>query len=82
MSKNMHNRDTGITVKVFGQTEEDMEKAIRMFKKKVGESGIMKVLKHKRGYEKPSEKRIRKRKESVRQIQAEARKEFKTNRYR
>ena len=39
---------------------EPLEKALRRFKKKIEREGILKVLKARKHYEKPSEKRRRK----------------------
>ena len=41
---------SGLTVVV----NDDFERALRVFKRKVGQSGILKELKHKRHFEKPS----------------------------
>lgn len=41
---------------------EPVEKAIRRLKKRVDREGILKIVRQKAYYEKPSEKRIRKRK--------------------
>ena len=44
----------------------DVERAIRTLKREVGKEGILKALKFKRYYEKPSETRKRKAREAVR----------------
>jgi small subunit ribosomal protein S21 len=44
----------------------DVERAIRALKREVGKEGILKALKRKRYYEKPSEARKRKQREAVR----------------
>ena len=46
--------------------EGDVERAIRALKREVGKEGILKALKRKRYYEKPSEARKRKQREAVR----------------
>ena len=46
--------------------DNDVAKALRILKKKMQREGIFRELKAKRAYEKPSEKRIRKRAEAVR----------------
>ena len=51
-----------ITVEVRG----DIEKAIKVLKKKMQTEGIQKELKHRRYYEKPSVRRKRKRLEATR----------------
>ena len=54
---------TQITVKVFNN---NVEKAIRVLKKKMLKEGIIKELKERRYYEKPSEKRLKEQKENIR----------------
>jgi len=56
-------RDEGLTVTV---RDGNLEKAMRIFKKKVQKAGILKDAKEKRFFEKPSEKKQRKKKEAVR----------------
>lgn len=46
----------------------DIDKAIRIFKKKVLNDGLLKELKSRSAYEKPSEKRRRQRKEARRRL--------------
>ena len=55
-------RDGGLEVTVRNG---DVEKALRLFKKKVQKSGILKELKAKQYYEKPAEAKQRKKKEAV-----------------
>lgn len=52
-----------ITVKVY---DNDIEKAIRILKKKIQNDGLFKRLKLKKSYEKPSEFRRRKQREALR----------------
>ncbi|MBA3037436.1 MAG: 30S ribosomal protein S21 [Proteobacteria bacterium] len=52
-----------IQVKVF---DNDLEKAIRILKKKIQNDGLFKRLKLKKSYEKPSEFRRRKQREALR----------------
>lgn len=52
-----------IEVKVF---DNDLEKAMRILKKKIQNDGLFKRLKIKKSYEKPSEYRRRKERESLR----------------
>ena len=47
----------------------NLEKAIRILKKKVNESGILQQLKNKRYYKKPSEIRREKKKQFLRETQ-------------
>ena len=52
-----------IEVRVFNN---NVEKAIRVLKKKMLKEGIIKELKERRYYEKPSEKRLKEQKENIR----------------
>ena len=54
---------TQINVRVFNN---NVEKAIRVLKKKMLKEGIIKELKQRRYYEKPSEMRLREQKENIR----------------
>ena len=54
---------SGFEVTVF---HNDVEKAMRVLKKKLQDDGLFRQLKAKRSYEKPSESRRRKRRESER----------------
>ena len=54
---------TQINVKVFNN---NVEKAIRVLKKKMLKEGIIKELKERRYYEKSSEKRLKENKENIR----------------
>ena len=60
--KEFYPKATGLEVIVRNN---DVEKAIRILKKKVAKSGLMRELKQRQYYEKPSDKRIRKNKEAV-----------------
>ena len=53
---------TQINVKVFNN---NVEKAIRVMKKKMLKEGIIKELKERRYYEKPSLKRLKEQKENI-----------------
>lgn len=55
-------RDGGLTVTV---RDGNLEKAMRIFKKKVQKAGVLKELKMRKHYEKPSEKKQRMKKEAV-----------------
>jgi len=48
--------------------DNDVEQALKVLKRKVARDGLLKQLKTKRAYEKPSEKRKRKQRESLRRI--------------
>ena len=54
---------TQINVKVFNN---NVEKAIRVLKKKMLKDGIIRELKERRYYEKPSEKKLKEQKENIR----------------
>ena len=54
---------TQINVKVFNN---NVEKAIRVLKKKMLKEGIIKELKERRYYEKPSERKLKEQKENIR----------------
>ena len=56
MKKNKNNDSSGLYVKVYNN---DIEKALKIFKRKVKESDLMIELKQKSFYEKPSDVRRR-----------------------
>ncbi len=58
-----------ITVRVL---DNDIEKAMRVLKKKIQNDGLFKRLKLKKSYEKPSEYRRRKQRESLRRMRIAA----------
>jgi small subunit ribosomal protein S21 len=57
--------DTGIEVVV---RDNDVEQAIKALKRKSARDGLIKQLKSKKAYEKPSDRRKRKLRESIRRI--------------
>ena len=61
----------GLTVAVRGDSAFDFQKALRKFKRKVSDSGILQDLKDKQHYQKPSEKKREAKKRGI----ARARKE-------
>ncbi len=63
MQKGAKQRLKAIEVKVF---DNDLEKAMRILKKKIQNDGLFKRLKLKKSYEKPSEHRRRKQREASR----------------
>lgn len=63
MEKRGRFRLKAIEVKVY---DNDLEKAIRILKKKIQNDGLFKRLKLKKSYEKPSEYRRRKQREALR----------------
>jgi len=60
---------------VVKRKDESVEDLIKRFKKKFGKSGITKEVKEKMYFEKPSDKKRRKRSQSIRNIQQEKLKE-------
>ena len=61
----MSRNDTGIEVIV---RDNDVEQAIKALKRKSARDGLIKQLKSKKAYEKPSDKRKRKERDSIRRI--------------
>jgi small subunit ribosomal protein S21 len=59
---------SGLEVRVVGN---DVEKAMKVLKRKMQKDGVFRRLKAKRSYEKPSESRRRKRRESERRQKAD-----------
>ncbi len=59
------------------KVQDDLEKAIRVLKRKIARNGILKELKKRRFYEKPSERRKRKRMEAAKR----RKKALRTGRY-
>ena len=53
--------------------DNNVEKALRVLKKKLQKDGLFRELRMKQYYEKPSEKKLRKKKESLRRIAKEKR---------
>jgi small subunit ribosomal protein S21 len=63
---------SGVThVAVKARKGEDLESLIKRFKKKVSKAGITKEVRDKMYYEKPSDKRRRKKAQSIRNIKRE-----------
>ena len=62
--------------------DNDVDQALKVLNRKIARDGILKQLKTKRAYEKPSEKRKRKERESLRRIRkAMARRNRRTSNY-
>ena len=61
--------EAGLTVKVRGDNPHEFMKALRKFKRKVNESGIMEDYKDRQYYQKPSEKRRLAKKQAIRRQQ-------------
>jgi len=68
-----------IEVKVL---DNDLEKAMRILKKKIQNDGLFKRLKLKKSYEKPSEYRRRKQREALRRQRVAAAKSSRYQRYK
>ena len=60
-----------IEVKVY---KNDIERALKILKKKIQNDGVFKILKEKKAYEKPGDKKRRKLRESIRRIRADNKK--------
>lgn len=61
----------GMGVRVQGESPADFMKALRKFKRKVADSGILQEIKDKKYYQKPSDKRREKKKAArIRQLKA------------
>ena len=61
--------EAGLTVKVRGDNPHEFMKALRKFKRKVAESGIIQDYRDKQYYQKPSEKRRLAKKQAIRRQQ-------------
>jgi len=61
-----------IEVKVY---KNDIERALKILKKKIQNDGVFKTLKEKKAYEKPGDKKRRKLRESIRRIRADKKKD-------
>lgn len=63
--------DFGLGVKVHGDSPADFAKALRKFKRKISDSGILKEIKDRQYYQKPSDKRREAKKSArIRQLKA------------
>jgi small subunit ribosomal protein S21 len=54
--------------------DNNVEQALRALKRKLQREGIVREMKQRRAYEKPSEKRVRERAEAIRRVKKQARK--------
>ena len=68
-------------VKVTGNTEADVQRAIRIFNKKVKEAGIIQEIYDRREYVKPSVKKKLKKEEAIRRRIREDKKEQNRRKY-
>jgi len=62
-------KEAGLSVVVRGDNPHDFAKALRKFKRKVADSGIIQDYRDKQFYEKPSDKRRKAKKQAVRRQQ-------------
>jgi len=60
-----------ITVRVYNN---DIEKALRILKKKIQNEGTFKILKEKSAFEKPSSIKRRKKRESIKRVRMRSKK--------
>jgi small subunit ribosomal protein S21 len=61
--------EAGLTVKIRGDNPHEFMKALRKFKRKVNESGVIQDYRDKQYYQKPSEKRRLAKKQAIRRQQ-------------
>lgn len=62
-------KEAGLTVQVRGNSPHDFQKALRKFKRKVNESGIIQDYRDRQYYEKPSDKKRKAKKAAIRRQQ-------------
>ena len=62
-------KEAGLSVVVKGDSPHEFMKALRKFKRKVNESGIIQDYRDKQYYEKPSDKKRKAKKQAVRRQQ-------------
>jgi small subunit ribosomal protein S21 len=62
-------KEAGLSVVVRGDNPHEFMKALRKFKRKVSESGIIQDYRDKQYYEKPSDKRRKAKKQAIRRQQ-------------
>ena len=74
-------KDEGLMVTVRGDTELDMTKAMKRFKRLVKESGILQEYKDRQVFQKPSEKKKRAKQQGIRNHKRERAKQFRERGY-
>ena len=74
-------KDTGLMVTVRGDTEQDMTKAMKRFKRLVKESGILQDYKDSQVFQKPSEKRRLAKQQGIRNYRRERAKQIRERGY-
>lgn len=62
-------KEMGISVVVRGNSANDFQKALRKFKRKVNENGLVQEIKDRQFYEKPSDRRRKQKKAAKRRQQ-------------
>src|SRR5210317_1538951 len=62
-------KEAGLSVQVRGDSPNEFMKALRKFKRKVAESGIIQDYRDKQYYEKPSDKKRKAKKQAIRRQQ-------------
>ena len=62
-------KEAGLAVQVRGNSPQDFAKALRKFKRKVNESGVIQDYRDKQYYEKPSDKKRKAKKAAIRRQQ-------------
>lgn len=62
-------KEAGLAVVVRGNSPNDFMKALRKFKRKVNESGIIQEYRDRQYYEKPSDKKRKAKKQAIRRQQ-------------
>jgi len=67
-----------VHIKVY---ENKVEQAVRVLRKKLQREGIFREMKMRRAYEKPSERRVREKAESIRRVRKLMRKRFEREGY-
>ena len=74
-------KDEGLMVTVRGDTEQDMTKAMKRFKRLVKESGILQDYKDSQVFQKPSEKRRLAKQQGIRNYKRERAKQIRERGY-
>jgi len=69
MAQVRDSKDAGLSVTVRGDSPHEFMKALRKFKRKVNESGVIQDYRDKQYYEKPSDKKRKAKKAAIRRQQ-------------
>jgi len=70
---NVRDGEYGLTVKVKNDSPYEFTKAMRKFKRKVADSGVLQELREREYYQKPSEKRREAKKRGIARVKREQR---------